>query len=449
MILSPSTCDAAIVGGGPAGMVLALLFARQGLSVTVLEAAHDFDRSFRGDTLHPATLELMEQLGLADELLTLGHTRAHAARYIGRDRTVLLADFARLRRRYPYLAVMSQTRFLNFLHRQLLRYPRASVIFGARVQELCGAGDVSGNSPEAAGPARTPERRPERVIGVRYRQGDADHQLLAELTVGADGRHSRVRRLSGLKLKVLTPGQDVLWFSLPRRVSDPHGSIDLHVGGGHCLVTTDHGERWQVGFSLSKGSYAEARARGVDEVRRATGQILPWLQDRLGLLTDWSQLRLLSVEVSRLKRWYRPGLLMIGDAAHVISPIGGLGINMAVQDAVAAANLLTRPLQQGRLRTRDLAAVQRRRGWQIALLQAQQVVEERQVADVIGEPEAIHVPMLLLRLLNRVPLLRHIPAYVTAYGLWPERLNRRWKADRVLADPALVNPVLADWMPAD
>ena len=424
------SCDVIIVGGGPAGMVLALLFARQGLSVTVLEAARTFERSFRGDTLHPATLELMAQLGLAEDLLALGHTRAHTARYIGREKTMLLADFALLRGEYPFLAIMSQSQFLNFLYRQLLNYPQACVLFGARVQSLC-EDDASPDGCTAQRKTGAQRNHRAQVTGVRYRQGDAEYRLTAPLTVGADGRHSKVRSLSGLNLKVLTPGQDVLWFSLPRHASDPHGSIDLHVGGGHCLVTTDHGERWQVGFSLRKGSYADARKAGVDAVRQATATILPWLGDRLGLLENWSQLRLLSVEVSRLKRWYRPGLLMIGDTAHVISPIGGLGINMAVQDAVAAANRLTLPLQQGRLLTRDLAAVQRRRGWQIAVLQAQQVVEERQVVNMTGEPEAVHLPMLLLRLVNRVPFLRRIPAYVTAYGLWPERLSHRWQAATV------------------
>ena len=400
--------DAIIVGGGPAGMVLALLLAQQNLRVTVLEAAHDFDRSFRGDTLHPATLELMEQLGLIDELLALEHTRAHAARYISPEKTVMLADFSGLRGRYPYLAVMSQQRFLSFLHRQLAGYPHAQVLMGARVQALNEAGGE--------------------VVGVRYTQGGKEHSLNAALTVGADGRFSRLRGLAGLELRPLSPGQDVLWFSLPRRASDPHGSIDLYVGGGHCLVATDHGERWQVGFSLPKGGYAQARTAGVSPIRGAVLDAMPWLADRLDLLSEWKQLHLLSVEVSRLKRWYRPGLLMIGDAAHVISPIGGLGINMAIQDAVTVANRLTRPLQQGRVRTRDLAAVQRARAWQIAVLQAQQVVEERQVESVMGQPQALHVPMLLLRVIGRLPLLRRLPAYVTAYGLKPVRLDRHLRA---------------------
>ncbi|MFC4453872.1 FAD-dependent oxidoreductase [Deinococcus sonorensis] len=396
--------EVVIAGGGPAGMVLALLLARQGVPVTVLEAARDFNRAFRGDTLHPATLELMAQLGLVDALLALPHTRAGAARFITPTRIQTLANFAHLRSPYPYLAVMSQTRFLEFLHAELQRYPWASVEFGARVQALLGV---------PGGP----------VTGVRYQQDGQLHERQATLTVGADGRFSQVRAVSGLTLQVLSPGQDVLWFSLPRRASDPHGSIDLHVSHGHCLVTTDHGERWQVGFSLPKGGYAAAKQAGLDPIKATLTRTLPWLTDRLHLLTEWSQLRLLSVEVSRLRRWYRPGLLMIGDAAHVISPIGGLGINMAIQDAVAVANRLIVPLQRGTVRTRDLAAVQRRRAWQIAVLQAQQVVEEHEVVSVMGEPQAVHVPMLLLRLIHRIPGLYRIPAYVTAYGLKPERLR--------------------------
>ncbi|WP_189091732.1 FAD-dependent oxidoreductase [Deinococcus ruber] len=398
--------DVIIAGAGPAGMVLALLFARQGLHVTVLEAASTFDRSFRGDTLHPATLELMERLGLIEDLLTLDHTRAHSARLIRPEQVTTLANFRHLHGKYPYLAVMNQAQFLRFLHRALAEYGSATVEFGARVQGLISSGG--------------------RVTGVRYEQAGTVHTLNAAVTIGADGRYSKVRAAAGLSLRSLSPGQDVLWFSLPRHASDPHGSIDLHVGGGHCMVTTDHGERWQVGLSIRKGSYAQAKSSGVVVVRQTIGQALPWLAERAELLTDWNQLRLLSVEVSRLRRWYQPGLLMIGDAAHVISPIGGLGINMAVQDAVACANLLTAPLLQQRLQTRHLAAVQRRRSWQIAVLQAQQVVEEREVGQIVGQPQAVHMPMLLLRVLNRLPLLRRVPAYVTAYGLWPERLQRRW-----------------------
>lgn len=386
-------------------MVLALLLARQGIAVTVLEAARDFERSFRGDTLHPAIMELLAGLGLAAPLLRLAHTRAHRARLVRAEGSQMIADFTHLRSPYPYLTVMAQSRFLTFLAAELGRYPHAQMRFGARVEGLltCGGG----------------------VTGVRYRQGGRLHDLPAALTLGTDGRFSRVRELAGLSLRRLSPGQDVLWFSLPRHADDPHGSIDLHLRGPHCIVTTDYGERWQVGYSIRKGSYAQARAAGVEPVRRAVAQTIPWLAGRVGLLTEWRQLHLLSVEVARVRRWWRPGLLLIGDAAHPISPIGGMGINMAVQDAVAAANVLSGPLRRGRVRPRHLARVQRQRAWQIAILQAQQVVEEREMVG-LDHGQTLHRPTQLLRLVHSVPGLRRLPGYVTAYGLRPVRLRREW-----------------------
>ncbi|MEF2278611.1 FAD-dependent oxidoreductase [Deinococcus sp. YIM 134068] len=408
VVLSESQ-NVCIVGGGPAGMILALLLARQGIPVTVLEAARDFDRSFRGDTLHPAIMELLAQLGLATPLLRLSHTRAHRARFITPQRTQVIADFSRLRTPYPYLTVMAQSRFLAFLAGELGRYGHVRVLMGARVEGLLEEG--------------------ERVTGVRYRQDGTLHDLPAALTVGTDGRFSKVRALSGLALRRLSPGQDVLWFALPRRTDDPGGSIDLHLGGPHCIVTTDHGERWQVGYSIRKDSYRQARERGVGPIRQAVAETIPWLADRVDLLTEWAQLHLLAVEVARVRRWWRPGLLLIGDAAHPISPIGGMGINMAVQDAVAAANVLSGPLRAGRVRPRHLARVQRIRSWQIAVLQSQQVVQEREVVG-IHTGDQLHVPTTLLRVLHGIPGLRRLPGYVTAYGLRPVRLHARWHVAR-------------------
>jgi 2-polyprenyl-6-methoxyphenol hydroxylase-like FAD-dependent oxidoreductase len=403
-------------------MVLALLLARQGIAVTVLEAARDFERSFRGDTLHPAIMELLAQLGLAAPLLRLAHTRAHRARFITARRTQVIADFTRLRTPYPYLTVMAQARFLAFLAEELARYPHARRLRGARVAGLLESGGE--------------------VRGVVYRQAGTLHDLPAALTVGTDGRFSKVRALSGLPLRRLSPGQDVLWFALPRRADDPGGSIDLHLRGPHCIVTTDHGGRWQVGVSIRKGSHAQARALGVGPVRQAVAGTIPWLADRLHLLTEWRQLHLLAVEVARVRRWWRPGLLLLGDAAHPVSPIGGMGINMAVQDAVAAANHLCGPLRAGGVRPRHLARVQRTRAWQIAALQAQQVIQEREVVGVHGGSQ-LHVPTTLLRVLHALPGLRRLPGYVTAYGLRPVRLHARWVVAR--AEPlALGLEVAAD-----
>lgn len=391
-------------------MVLALLLARQGIGVTVLEAARDFQRNFRGDTLHPAIMELMAELGLAAPLLRLAHTRAHQARFISSGRAQTIADFSRLRTPYPYLTVMAQSRFLTFLAGELARYPRARIEMGARVEGL-----LEGKGGE--------------VEGVVYRQGGELHELRAALMVGTDGRFSKVRALAGLPLRRLSPGQDVLWFSLPRQDGDPGGSIDLHLGGPHCIVTTDHGERWQVGYSIRKGSYAEARSLGVGPIRQAVAETIPWLAGRLHLLTEWGQLHLLAVEVARVRRWWRPGLLLIGDAAHPISPIGGMGINMAVQDAIAAANHLCAPLRAGRVRPRHLARVQRTRAWQIAFLQAQQVIEEREVIGIhVGAQ--LHVPTTLLKVLHSLPGLRRLPGYITAYGLSPVRLRSGWAVER-------------------
>ncbi len=390
-------------------MVLALLLARQGVRVTVLEAAHDFDRSFRGDTLHPASLELMAALGLAGRLLELEHTRAGQARFISDGVAQTVADFSRLRTPYPYLAVMKQSRFLDFIGEELTRFPHARMELGARVDGLLEEGG--------------------QTLGVRYRQGGEAREVRATLTVGADGRASKVRSLAGLELRRLSPGQDVLWFSLPKRAGDRGGSIDLHMRANQCIVTTDHGERWQVGVSIPKGGYRAAREAGVGVLREAVARTIPWLASRLHLLADWKQLRLLSVEVARAPKWWRPGLLLIGDAAHPISPIGGMGINMAVQDAVAAANKLTGPLQRGRLRPAHLRAVQRSRAWQIAALQAQQVVEERGIS-ALDRGGSLHRPMLALRLLHRLPGLRLLPGYVTAYGLLPVRLRAGYRAVR-------------------
>ncbi len=400
-----------IAGGGPAGMILALLLARQGLEVTVLESAKDFDREFRGDTLHPAILELLDSLGLADRLLELAHTKAKTVRFITARGTTTVADFSRLRTKFPYLAIMPQVRFLSFLANELKHLPNFRLVMGARVEGLL----------KEAGSVR----------GVRYQDSGGSHELRADLTVGCDGRFSKVRQLGGFELHKLSLGQDILWFSLPRKASDPKDNVDQYIGKGHLLVTIDRDSWWQVGYSIPKGKYQEAKAAGVGPIQAFVKKMLPWLGERAADFNDWNDATLLSVEVARVKRWYKDGLLLIGDAAHVISPIGGVGINLAVQDAIAAANILTEPLKSGTLQTSDLAKVQKKREWLISLVQSQQVTEERAVTKVLDANESFEPPLPLV-ILSQIPLLRDLPGLFTAYGLIPVRLRR----DLINASPA-------------
>jgi 2-polyprenyl-6-methoxyphenol hydroxylase-like FAD-dependent oxidoreductase len=405
-----------IVGGGPAGMILALLLARQGIQVTVLEAAKDFDREFRGDTLHPAILELLDGLGLADRLLALPHTKAKTVRFITARGTTTIADFRRLRTKFPYLAIMPQVRFLGFLAKELEHLPNFRLIMGARVEGLL----------EQSG----------RVSGVRYQDSGGSHELRVDLTVGSDGRFSKVRQLGGFELTKLSPGQDVLWFSLPRQANDPKDNVDQYIGKGHLLVTIDRDSWWQVGYSIPKGKYQEAKAAGVAPIQAFVTKMLPWLGDRALAFNDWNDSTLLSVEVARVKRWYKDGLLLIGDAAHVISPIGGVGINLAVQDAIAAANILTAPLKAGTVQTSDLAKVQKKREWLISLVQSQQVSEERAVTKVLDADESFEPPLPLV-IISHIPFLRDLPGLFTAYGLIPVRLNRALHASDPITDSAI------------
>ena len=404
--------DAVVVGGGPAGVVLAFLLARQGVDVVLLEAQGDFDRDFRGDTIHPAIMELMDTLGLAERLLEVEHEKVPRVRYLtpGGGRPFVIADLGRLRTRFPYLVLMLQSRFIGFLLSEAERYPNLQVRMRSRVQDLIEEEGV--------------------VRGVRYRSPDGVREVRADLVVGADGRFSKVRQLAGIELEEVSAGTDVLYFNVPRRPDDAAGAVvDIHFGPSNSLALIDRGTYWQAGISIPKGTYQEARAAGVGPLKDFLRGAVPWLSERLDALTDWGQLTLLSVKIGRAGRWHRPGLLLIGDAAHVMSPSGGVGINLAVQDAIAAANLLTESLRSGGgAREEDLAKVQRRRGWQVALVQGQQVAAERDIARSFEAGKPYEAPPVL-RVLTRLPVLGALTAWVTAYGVLPERLK-----------PALVEP---------
>jgi 2-polyprenyl-6-methoxyphenol hydroxylase-like FAD-dependent oxidoreductase len=404
-----------IAGSGPAGAVLALLLARQGIAVTLLEQHLDFDRDFRGDTIHPSVMQIMEELDLADRLLQLPHTKWYSYPPVQTAKgPFVIADFRRLKTRYPYMLLLPQAHFLAFITSEAKHFPHFQLVMGARAEQLI----------EEEGEIR----------GVHYRGQDGWHELRAELTVGADGRFSRIRQLVGFKPIKTSPPMDILWFSLPRRPDDPE-ETSVNVGKGHVLGMFSRGDTWQVADIIPKGGYQQLRAAGLETLRQMIAQELPQLSDRVEQLQAWKQVSVLSVEGSRLRRWYRPGLLLIGDAAHVMSPVGGAGINYAIQDAVVAANVLVDRLKAGQVRLRDLAAVQRRREWPTRIIQAfQHIMQQQVLTRALTSDELLTLSPFFL-FLFRTPILRDVPARFIAFGIWPVHVQhaarRRQQRSRV------------------
>ena len=393
-----SDVDCCIVGAGPAGVVLAYLLARRGLRVTLLEACQDFNRDFRGDTFHPILMEIMEELGFAERVLKLGLSRITKATVETPSGVFTLYDFSRLKTAYPFITMIPQERFLEFLTRETLEFSGFEICMGANVQELIEEDGV--------------------VKAVRYRgPSGMQREVRAALTVGADGRGSAVRRLGGFTLVKKTPTMDVLWFRLPQLFGEGHAGFRTLIQRGHMMVLFDRGGYWQAGYVIRKGSYREVRAGGLEAFRNSIETAAPEFAGQLDELNDWKNIAALSVESSRVTRWHRPGLLLIGDAAHVMTPVGGVGISVAVQDAVVAANILIRPLQERRVVAKHLAAVQRRRLLPVAVIQAYQRVAQRQVVSPALRDD--FAPPALLK----VPVLRHLPARLLGIGLWREHVR--------------------------
>jgi 2-polyprenyl-6-methoxyphenol hydroxylase-like FAD-dependent oxidoreductase len=389
-----TTC--CIVGAGPGGAILALLLARKNIPVILLEAHEDFDRDFRGDTVHPSVLEIMDELGLAERLLELRHSKLDRVTFMTPDGPLTMADLSRLKTRFPFIAMIPQVHFLEFIAEEAKHYPSFQLTMGARVEELIEEDGV--------------------VSGVRYREQDGWHEVRAILTVGADGRGSRLRHLTGMEPVKTSPPMDVLWFRLPRKDDDAEGVL-ARIGRGHFIVMLDRLEEWQVAYLILKGSYQQLRTAGLETLRKSFSEIAPEFADRIAYLKDWKQVAMLSVESSRLARWYLPGLLLIGDAAHVMSPVGGVGINYAIQDAVVAANVLTKPLQVGKVRTNELREVQGQREWPTRLIQRlQSLVQQRVIAGALNTNQTFQMPFLV-RLLLRIPFLRDLPARIIAFGV--------------------------------
>jgi 2-polyprenyl-6-methoxyphenol hydroxylase-like FAD-dependent oxidoreductase len=398
----PKRVQCCIAGGGPAGVMLGFLLARAGIETLVLEKHKDFLRDFRGDTVHPSTLDVMGELGLLDAFLAIPHQEVREIHVQVGDTEVKAADFSHLPTRCRFLVFMPQWDFLEFLAAQGRRFPTFRLQLEADVKDV-----VEENG---------------RIAGVRVESPRSSFEVAADLVVAADGRHSTVRERAGLEVLDLGAPIDVLWMRLSKRPQDPTQSLG-RLNFGRLLVMIDRGDYWQCGYVIRKGRYAELQARGIEAFRSDVARVAPFLRGRLPELAGWDDIKLLSVAVDRLKSWWRPGLLCIGDAAHAMSPIGGVGINLAIQDAVAAANLLAKPLLEGRLEGRHLQAVQRRRMFPTRVTQSFQVmIQERILKPILAEDKPFTAPWPL-RLLNRWPWLRRIPPRVIGVGVRPEHVR--------------------------
>lgn len=396
-----TTC--CVVGAGPGGAILSLLLARQGIPAILLEAHEDFDRDFRGDTIHPSVLHLVDELGLAERLLQLRHSKLHTATIATPDGPITVADFRRVDKKFPFIMMVPQAHFLEFIINEAKQYPSFHLLMGASVQELIEEDGI--------------------VRGVRYRADDGWHEARATLTVGADGRSSRIRKLAKFEPIKTSPPMDILWFRIPRKPEDPEGVLG-YLGRGHGLVLLDRLTDWQVGFIIIKGSYSQIRAAGLEALRKEIAALMTAFPNRIKHLQDWKQVSVLSVESSRVPTWYKPGLLLIGDAAHVMSPVGGVGINYAIQDAVVAANVLTEPLKVGRVTTDDLAEVQKQREFPTKVIQWLQAQgQKRVITAALRSNQQLRVPWFV-RLLLRAPFIGDLPARVIAHGVKTVHINQ-------------------------
>jgi 2-polyprenyl-6-methoxyphenol hydroxylase-like FAD-dependent oxidoreductase len=391
-----------IAGGGPAGMMAGYLLARAGVPVVVLEKHADFNRDFRGDTIHPSTLELMYELGLLDEFLKLPHQELRELRAVVNGQVVPVADFTKLPTRCKFIAFMPQWDFLNFLSSHAKRFPTFQLYMETEVVDLL--------------------MKDSRVTGVRANTPEGELEIHADLVIGADGRHSITQTRAHLEQLQFGVPIDALWMRISKKDGDPKQTLGFFQHG-QLLVLLDRDDYWQCGFVIPKGQFEEIKVRGLKEFQEDIASFAGFLRDRVTELDDWSKIRLLTVQVNRLRDWCCEGLLCIGDSAHAMSPAGGVGINLAIQDAVATANLLAEKLLRGPVRVDDLRTVQARREWPTRLIQAMQIVVHRRVVTGRSPGDKKTSLPFVLRLLKWFPILRQLPARFIGVGPRPEHVR--------------------------
>jgi 2-polyprenyl-6-methoxyphenol hydroxylase-like FAD-dependent oxidoreductase len=392
-----------IVGGGPAGMMLGYLLGRAGIDVVVLEKHADFFRDFRGDTVHPSTLQVMDELGLIDGFLKLPHQKLQKLDGMFGGTSVRIADLSRVDTKYPFIAFMPQWDFLDFLRESGKRFTSLKVMMNAEATDLL--------------------HRGHQIAGVRAKTPEGMIDILADLTIACDGRHSTVRERAGLEVEEIGAPMDVLWFRAGKKANEDE-RLFARVEPGQMMVTFDRGDYWQCAYVIAKGQYDAVKARGLPALLDEIARMAPVLKPGLSDVKGWDDVKLLTVAINRLKRWTLPGLLCIGDAAHAMSPVGGVGVNLAVQDAVATANLLAAKLTSGCPTEDELDAVRRRREFPVKMTQRMQVIAQNNIVSAALKPgdQPLKVP-LVVRLITAVPWLQGITARLVGVGVRPEHVH--------------------------